>query len=128
MSNSNFLLRRSLSMESYEKNMAFINSNFENPNPNDFVFPVGYRFCPRDDELITHYLLKRIRNEVLPHDKIKEVNLYKYSPYDLAGNFLSFFLISIVRIYISLVLKVTSSYSPLHDLVVSFFYSFKFSI
>ncbi|XP_004249783.2 NAC transcription factor 32-like [Solanum lycopersicum] len=71
-------------MESYEKNMAFINSNFENPNPNDFVFPVGYRFCPRDDELITHYLLKRIRNEVLPHDKIKEVNLYKYSPYDLA--------------------------------------------
>lgn len=112
MSNSNFLLRRSLSMESYEKNMAFINSNFENPNPNDFVFPVGYRFCPRDDELITHYLLKRIRNEVLPHDKIKEVNLYKYSPYDLAGNFLSFFLISIVRIYISLVLKVTSSYSP----------------
>ncbi|KAH0721093.1 hypothetical protein KY290_006701 [Solanum tuberosum] len=76
--------------------MALINSNSQNPNPimqdqnqiifnDNFVFPVGYRFCPHDDELIVHYLLKRIRNEVLPHDKIKDVNLYKYSPYDLAG-------------------------------------------
>ncbi|OIS96165.1 PREDICTED: NAC transcription factor 29-like [Nicotiana attenuata] len=52
-----------------------------------FVFPPGYRFCPHDEELIIHYLKKRVMNERLPHDKIKEVNLYKYSPQELSENY-----------------------------------------
>ncbi|CAN4119850.1 unnamed protein product [Withania somnifera] len=52
----------------------------------NFVFPPGYRFCPHDEELIIHYLKKKVMNEPLPHEKIKEVNLYKHSPQELSEN------------------------------------------
>ncbi|XP_060216441.1 NAC domain-containing protein 72-like [Lycium barbarum] len=52
-----------------------------------FVFPPGYRFCPHDEELIIHYLKKKVMNDPLPHDKIKEVNLYKHSPQELSENY-----------------------------------------
>nr|GMD67422.1 NAC transcription factor 29-like [Ipomoea batatas] len=52
-----------------------------------FNFPPGYRFLPTDEELILHYLKKRIMNYVLPHNQIQEVNLYKYSPEELSGRY-----------------------------------------
>ncbi|KAJ9174968.1 hypothetical protein P3X46_013560 [Hevea brasiliensis] len=42
--------------------------------------PVGFRFAPHDDELILHYLLKKIKKLPLPRNRIHEVDLYKYSP------------------------------------------------
>ncbi|XP_050369124.1 NAC transcription factor 32-like [Argentina anserina] len=50
-------------------------------------FPPGYRFNPRDDELVQHYLLKKILNEPLPPNKIMEVNLYRHNPETLAENY-----------------------------------------
>ncbi|KAH0712735.1 hypothetical protein KY289_008694 [Solanum tuberosum] len=66
-----------------------------NPNPNmvgrrdnnNFVYPPGYRFCPHDEELILHYLKKKVMNELLPYNIIKDVNLYKYCPHELAENY-----------------------------------------
>nr|GMD71484.1 NAC transcription factor 29-like [Ipomoea batatas] len=52
-----------------------------------FNFPPGYRFLPTDEELIVHYLKKKIMNYVLPDNQIQEVNLYKYSPEELSGRY-----------------------------------------
>ncbi|KAH1038764.1 hypothetical protein J1N35_040507 [Gossypium stocksii] len=41
--------------------------------------PSGFRFKPRDDELI-FYLMCKARNKPLPPTRIKEVPLYKYDP------------------------------------------------
>ncbi|CAN1198311.1 NAC transcription factor 32 [Linum perenne] len=48
-------------------------------------FPPGYRFCPRDSELVIYYLQKKVLGEPLPMNKIMEVNLYKYDPQTLAA-------------------------------------------
>ncbi|KAJ8649665.1 hypothetical protein MRB53_002688 [Persea americana] len=50
--------------------------------------PCGYRFHPRDEELLV-YQKRKIHNLPLPSDIINEVELYKYDPSDLIGRFLS---------------------------------------
>ncbi|KAF9601151.1 hypothetical protein IFM89_017056 [Coptis chinensis] len=45
-------------------------------------FPLGYRFAPRDDELIEHYLMNKLSNRKLPINNIKDVNIYKHNPQD----------------------------------------------
>ncbi|XP_044464401.1 NAC domain-containing protein 67-like [Mangifera indica] len=52
-------------------------------------FPPGYRFKPSDEELVVHYLRKKILNESLPPNRIEEVELYKRNPQDLAENYTS---------------------------------------
>ncbi|KAJ4840306.1 hypothetical protein Tsubulata_022052 [Turnera subulata] len=51
------------------------------------TFPPGYRFCPFDDELIEHYLKKKVNNEALPKNRIVDVELYKSNPDKLAEEF-----------------------------------------
>ncbi|KAL3501317.1 hypothetical protein ACH5RR_035766 [Cinchona calisaya] len=50
-------------------------------------FPPGYRFDPYDSELILHYLKKKILNEQLPRNQIREVNLYKHNPDEISGRY-----------------------------------------
>ncbi|WRX35122.1 NAC domain - like 10 [Theobroma cacao] len=50
-------------------------------------FPPGYRFCPLDEELVLHYLKKKVKNEPLPHNRIVEVNLYHHNPETLAEKY-----------------------------------------
>nr|GMD67462.1 NAC transcription factor 29-like [Ipomoea batatas] len=45
------------------------------------------RFCPSDEELIHSYLWKKVQNQPLPPNKIHEVNLYKFSPWELSEMF-----------------------------------------
>ncbi|KAF8395822.1 hypothetical protein HHK36_019776 [Tetracentron sinense] len=47
------------------------------------MIPPGYRFCPKDSELILDYLKEKVMNHPLPPNRIKEVNLKDYSPQDL---------------------------------------------
>ncbi|KAF8395764.1 hypothetical protein HHK36_019715 [Tetracentron sinense] len=47
------------------------------------TIPPGYRFCPKDSELILDYLKEKVMNRPLPPNRIKEVNLKDYSPQDL---------------------------------------------
>ncbi|XWS74903.1 hypothetical protein CRYUN_Cryun01aG0038400 [Craigia yunnanensis] len=42
--------------------------------------PTGYRFKPRDDELIDYYLKRKVYNKPLPPNRIREVNLCNYNP------------------------------------------------
>ncbi|XP_073109361.1 uncharacterized protein [Elaeis guineensis] len=53
----------------------------------DSRFPPGYRFNPRDDELILHYLRRKIANEPLLYDVFNDVNLYEYHPATLVEKF-----------------------------------------
>ncbi|KAJ6756292.1 putative proteinC DOMAIN-CONTAINING PROTEIN 102-LIKE [Salix purpurea] len=51
------------------------------------TFPPGMRFWPKDKELVVYYLMKKIRNEPLPKNRIHEVNIYDYHPKTLAEKY-----------------------------------------
>ncbi|CAH1420803.1 unnamed protein product [Lactuca virosa] len=43
----------------------------------------GFRFHPTDEELIGFYLKRKIQHLILPIELIKQVDIYKYDPWDL---------------------------------------------
>ncbi|KAG6495424.1 NAC domain-containing protein 2-like [Zingiber officinale] len=45
--------------------------------------PPGFRFHPTDDELILHYLCRKVASQRLPVPIIAEVDLYKFDPWEL---------------------------------------------
>jgi hypothetical protein len=49
--------------------------------------PPGFRFHPTDVELISYYLKRKIMGKKLFVEAISEVELYKFPPWDLPGNF-----------------------------------------
>lgn len=48
----------------------------------DDVMP-GFRFHPTDEELVDFYLKRKIQHKSLPIELIKQVDIYKYDPWDL---------------------------------------------
>ncbi|EYU32652.1 hypothetical protein MIMGU_mgv1a020617mg, partial [Erythranthe guttata] len=49
-------------------------------------YPPGYRFVPKDVELIVDYLEVKIKNLPIPLNEINEVHLYEHHPQFLADN------------------------------------------
>ncbi|KAL8026536.1 hypothetical protein ABFX02_14G034600 [Erythranthe guttata] len=49
-------------------------------------YPPGYRFVPKDAELIVDYLEVKIKNLPIPLDEINDVHLYEHHPQFLADN------------------------------------------
>ncbi|KAL6987135.1 hypothetical protein U1Q18_012892 [Sarracenia purpurea var. burkii] len=47
-------------------------------------FPLGIRFKPTDKELVGYYLKNKIMGRTLPRSRIRDVNLYNYSPHQLS--------------------------------------------
>ncbi|KAJ8531561.1 hypothetical protein K7X08_026995 [Anisodus acutangulus] len=45
--------------------------------------PPGFRFHPTDEELVVHYLKKKVASAPLPIKIIGEVDLYKFDPWEL---------------------------------------------
>jgi len=45
--------------------------------------PPGFRFHPTDEELVVHYLCRKVAQQQLPVSIIAEVDLYKFDPWDL---------------------------------------------
>ncbi|XP_078180477.1 NAC domain-containing protein 68-like [Carex rostrata] len=45
--------------------------------------PPGFRFHPTDEELVLHYLCRKIGGQMLPVPIIADVDLYKFNPWDL---------------------------------------------
>ncbi|KAJ0985368.1 hypothetical protein J5N97_003724 [Dioscorea zingiberensis] len=45
--------------------------------------PPGFRFHPTDEELVLHYLCRKVAYQCLPVPIIAEVDLYKYDPWEL---------------------------------------------
>ena len=54
--------------------------------------PPGFRFHPTDEELVVHYLCRKVARQPLPVPIIAEVDLYKLDPWDLPGTYASSFL------------------------------------
>ncbi|WCJ43667.1 NAC domain containing protein 47 [Euphorbia peplus] len=51
-----------------------------NPQSN---LPPGFRFHPTDEELISHYLKKKVTSSPFPLSIIADVDIYKFDPWDL---------------------------------------------
>ncbi|KAK7290607.1 hypothetical protein RIF29_05152 [Crotalaria pallida] len=47
--------------------------------------PPGFRFHPTDEELVHHYLMKKVASIPLPVSIIAEVDIYKLDPWELPG-------------------------------------------
>lgn len=43
----------------------------------------GFRFHPTDEELVSFYLRRKLDNKPISIDLIKQIDIYKYDPWDL---------------------------------------------
>lgn len=48
--------------------------------------PPGFRFHPTEEELLQYYLRKKVSNEKIDLDVIRDVDLNKFEPWDIRGN------------------------------------------
>lgn len=53
----------------------------------DLQLPPGFRFHPTDEELVRHYLCRKCASQSITVPIIAEIDLYKYDPWDLPGNY-----------------------------------------
>ena len=47
--------------------------------------PIGYRFRPKNVELLKYYLLAKVSNSYYNPGIINELDVYAYQPWDLPG-------------------------------------------
>lgn len=52
----------------------------------ELELPPGFRFHPTDEELVNHYLCRKCATLPLAVPIIREIDLYKYDPWQLPGN------------------------------------------
>ena len=51
------------------------------------TLPPGFKFNPSDEELVCHYLYKKIVNEELMKGTLIEIDLHTIEPWQLPGNY-----------------------------------------
>lgn len=49
------------------------------------ALPPGFRFYPSDEELLCHYLYKKIANEDISRGTLVEIDLHTCEPWQLPG-------------------------------------------
>ncbi|KAK6157410.1 hypothetical protein DH2020_011658 [Rehmannia glutinosa] len=67
--------------------MESTDSSAESQKPQ---LPPGFRFHPTDEELVVHYLKKKVASAPLPVAIIAEVDLYKFDPWELPARVVFF--------------------------------------
>ncbi|XP_019183436.1 PREDICTED: transcription factor JUNGBRUNNEN 1-like [Ipomoea nil] len=65
------------------ENLASDKHNQKHDDDDDDMFLPGFRFHPTDEELVGFYLLRKVQNRLLPLDFIKQIDIYKFDPWDL---------------------------------------------
>lgn len=63
--------------------------------------PPGFRFHPTDEELITHYLSRKVLNTNFTAIAIGEADLNKSEPWDLPGNYYTILYYTILNSYLN---------------------------
>jgi hypothetical protein len=53
------------------------------------TLPPGFRFYPSDEELVCHYLYKKVANERIAQGTLVEVDLHAREPWELPGQWLA---------------------------------------
>lgn len=57
----------------------------KNKDDEEEVTLPGFRFYPTDEELVGFYLRRKVERKPPKIDFIKQVDIYKYDPWDLQG-------------------------------------------
>ncbi|CAA3002099.1 NAC domain-containing 83-like [Olea europaea subsp. europaea] len=52
----------------------------------DIELPIGFRFRPTDEELLLHYLIRKIYSLPLPATVITQLDVFSFNPWDLPGD------------------------------------------
>ncbi|CAI9754823.1 unnamed protein product [Fraxinus pennsylvanica] len=52
----------------------------------DIKLPIGFRFRPTDEEVLLHYLIRKIYSLPLPATVITQPDVSKFTPWDLPGD------------------------------------------
>jgi hypothetical protein len=52
-------------------------------NEDEEVMLPGFRFHPTDEELVGFYLRRKVEKKPLRFELIKQIDIYKYDPWDL---------------------------------------------
>ncbi|KAF4385692.1 hypothetical protein F8388_010248 [Cannabis sativa] len=60
--------------------------NFGTNNNGGLKLPIGYRFCPTDEELLLHYLKRKVHALPLPASVISEFDVFQTDPWALPGD------------------------------------------
>ncbi|CBI21757.3 hypothetical protein VitviT2T_030565 [Vitis vinifera] len=63
-----------------------IKSSMDATKDDDQVVLPGFRFHPTDEELVSFYLQRKIEKKLISIEFIKQIDIYKYEPWDLAKN------------------------------------------
>lgn len=56
----------------------------------ELQLPPGFRFHPTDEELVMHYLCRKCASQSIAVPIIAEIDLYKFDPWQLPGNYYYF--------------------------------------
>lgn len=62
-----------------------IKSSMDATKDDDQVVLPGFRFHPTDEELVSFYLQRKIEKKLISIEFIKQIDIYKYEPWDLAS-------------------------------------------
>ena len=57
--------------------------NGVNTDKSDEIIMPGFRFHPTDEELVSFYLKKKIQQKPISIELIKQLDIYKFDPWDL---------------------------------------------
>ena len=62
-----------------------IMSAMDTTKDDDQVVLPGFRFHPTDEELVSFYLQRKIKKQLTSLEFIKQIDIYKHDPWDLAS-------------------------------------------
>ena len=65
-------------------------SDIDHKNKDEEVMLPGFRFHPTDEELVGFYLRRKVEKKPLSIELIKQIDIYKYDPWDLPSKTCSF--------------------------------------
>jgi hypothetical protein len=61
--------------------------NGVNMEKSDEILLPGFRFHPTDEELVSFYLKKKIQQRPISIELIRQLDIYKFDPWDLPSKF-----------------------------------------
>ncbi len=63
--------------------MTKVSSSEKNNDEDNQVTLPGFRFHPTDQELVEFYLRRKVEKKPISIELIKQIDIYKYDPWDL---------------------------------------------
>lgn len=68
------------------------NKTSSKPDDDEEAMLPGFRFHPTDEELVGFYLRRKVEKKPISIELIKQIDIYKYDPWDLPSMIMCFLL------------------------------------